>query len=74
MMLTADSEDFHMLLRKTCDSSFEPTWQAHFWVPKLFKVVSLVFVPESLSILREWIDKGDAEKIEAAYHAEVSLA
>ena len=28
----------------------------------------------SLSILREWIDKGDAEKIEAAYHAEVSLA
>ncbi|MHA2068018.1 MAG: hypothetical protein ACXABY_26955, partial [Candidatus Thorarchaeota archaeon] len=32
----ADSEDFDMLLRKVRDTSLKPTWQANFWVPKLF--------------------------------------
>jgi len=54
-----------MLLRKIRDCALKSTWQFHFWIPKLYKEVSLGYSPASLDILSEWIDTGDAEKIEA---------
>lgn len=62
----ADSEDFHMLLREVRDCALKSTWQFHFWIPKLFKEVSLGHSAEGLKILGEWIDTGEAVKIEAA--------
>jgi len=62
----ADNEDLPMLLRKIRDCALKSTWQFHFWIPKLFKEVSLGYSPVSLGILSEWIYTGEADKIEAA--------
>lgn len=62
----AESAKYQDFLRSIRDRMLGAKGAHRFWLPKLFKKISLDFSPTSLEVLREWIDSGDPEKIMAA--------
>ena len=63
----AASPDHETILREIRDTSPEPGWSVEYWLPQLFREVSLGFESAaSLKVLNEWINSGDAVRIESA--------
>lgn len=62
----ADSAQYESILQMVRDRALKKTSQTAFWIPSLFKVVSLGFTPESLKVLEEWINSKDPDRVEAA--------
>lgn len=60
--------DYPDLLRLVRDRMLETSnvLESFTYLPELFNAISLNFSPLALQILNEWIESGDAEKIEAA--------
>ncbi len=55
------------ILREIRDASLEPGWHVEYWIPHLLREVSSDFESAaSLKVLGEWIDSGNAGKIESA--------
>ncbi|MCC6629571.1 MAG: hypothetical protein IT340_19500 [Chloroflexi bacterium] len=48
------------------DAMLRDTWQARWWIPRLFRTASLNYGQAGLDVLHEWIDSGDAVRIAAA--------
>ncbi len=61
-----ESEKYQDFLRTIRDRMLGASGTGCFWLPKLFKEVSLNFSPASIEVLREWIDSGNPEKIVTA--------
>lgn len=61
-----ESGQYESILRMIRDRALKKGWRTSVWVPNLFKVASLDFAPKSLSVLDEWINSGDPERVEAA--------
>ena len=65
----AASPDQETILRETRDILLEPGSSVEYWIPQLFREVSLDFESAvSLKVLDEWINSGDAAKIQSAAH------
>ena len=65
----ADSPDHENILRQIRDISLEPELSDGYWMPKLFREASLDFESAaSLKVLNEWINSGDAARIQSAAH------
>ena len=63
----AASPDQETILREIRDTLLEPGSPDAYWMPQLFREVSLDFESTaSLKVLDEWIDSGNADKIESA--------
>ena len=63
----AASQDHESILREIRDTSLEPVSSVEYWIPKLFREVSLDFESAaSLKVLDEWINSGDAARIQSA--------
>jgi hypothetical protein len=62
----AESDEYEDILRSVRDRALEPRQRSRFWLGKLFEEVSLGYAPASLPVLREWIDSGESDKIQAA--------
>lgn len=59
----ARSKNYKAILKKVRDYVLRRHWRARFWIPHLFKEVSLGYSPESLAVLGEWIESGREAKI-----------
>ena len=59
------SPDYLDILREIRNKVIEKTWQSNFWYPILFKSLSGDFNLQSIGVLKEWIQSGEKEKIEA---------
>jgi hypothetical protein len=59
-------DDYEEILRNVRDRSLTKTSGAAFWFPKLFRDISLNYGAAGLTILQEWIDSDDPEKISGA--------
>jgi hypothetical protein len=59
-------DDYEDILRKVRDHSLVKRSGAPFWFPKLFRDISLNYGAAGLTILQEWIDSDDPEKISGA--------
>ncbi len=65
----AASPDHETILREIRDISLEPGEASEYLIGKLFREVSLDFESAaSLKVLDEWINSGDAAKIQSAAH------
>ena len=53
------------ILREIRDRALRSDSTSYFWLPKLFKYVSEGYCKTSLEVLTEWVDSGEAKKIEA---------
>ena len=63
----AASPDQETILREIRDTSLEPGSSVAYWIPQLFREVSLDFESAaSLKVLNEWINSGDAIRIKSA--------
>ena len=63
------SPDQETILREVRDASLEPGWHIDDWIPQLFREISSGFdSAASLKVLDEWINSGNADRIEAAAH------
>ena len=63
----AASPDQETILREIRDTSLEPGSSVAYWIPQLFREVSLDFESAaSLKVLNEWINSGDAGRIQSA--------
>ena len=65
----AKSPDQESICREVRDASLEQGWHISFWIPNLFREISSGFdSAASLKVLDEWINSGNADRIEAAAH------
>ena len=65
----AASPDHESILREIRDTSLEPGGAGAYWIPQLFREVSLDFESAaSLKVLNEWVTSGDAARIQSAAH------
>lgn len=65
----AASPDHETILREIRDISLEPGSSDPYWMPQLFREVSLDFESAaSLKVLNEWINSGNAVRIKTAAH------
>lgn len=55
---------YEQLLREIRDALRPKSWQRHEWVPGLFRTVAQLDDARTLHVLGEWVDSGDAEKVE----------
>ena len=63
----AASPDQETILREIRDTSLEPGSSVAYWIPQLFREVSLDFESAaSLKVLNEWINSGNADNIKSA--------
>ena len=63
----AVSPDHETILREIRDTLIEPVSSVEYWISKLFREVSLDFESAaSLKVLDEWINSGDAARIQSA--------
>ena len=63
----AASPDYENILREIRDTLLEPGGAAEYWIEKLFREASLDFESAaSLKVLDEWINSGDAARIQLA--------
>ena len=63
----AASPDQETILREIRDTSLEPGWSVAYWIPQLFREVSLDFESAaSLKVLNEWINSENAGRIQSA--------
>ena len=63
----AAGPDREIILREIRDTSVEEGSSIQYWIPQLFREASLDFESAaSLKVLNEWIDSGNADKIESA--------
>ena len=63
----AASPDQETILREIRDTSLEPGSSVAYWIPQLFREVSLGFESApSLKVLNEWINSGNADNIKSA--------
>ena len=63
----AASPDHETILREIRDTSLEPGSSVAYWIPQLFREVSLDFESAaSLKVLNEWINLGDADRIKSS--------
>ena len=63
----AASPDHENILREIRDISLEPVSSGEYWIPQLFREASLDFESAvSLAVLNEWINSGDAARIQSA--------
>ena len=63
----AASPDQETILREIRDTSLEPGSSVAYWIPQLFREVSLDFESAAnLKVLNEWINSGDAIRIKSA--------
>ena len=63
----AASPDQETILREIRDTSLEPGSSVAYWIPQLFREISLDFESAaSLNVLNEWINSGDAGRIQSA--------
>jgi hypothetical protein len=61
-----ESHEYQNMLCDIRDRSLHPQSRARFWLPRLFQIAAAGYPPVSLTVLNEWINSGDAEKIEVA--------
>ena len=63
----AEDPDQEIILREIRDTLLEPGSSVAYWIPQLFREVSLGFESApSLKVLNEWINSGNAGRIESA--------
>ena len=63
----AESPDQETILREIRDTSLEPGSSIAYWIPQLFREVSLDFESAAgLKVLNEWINSGDADRIKSS--------
>lgn len=55
---------YEQLLREIRDALRPKSWQRQEWVPGLFRTVAQLDDARTLRVLGEWVDSGDAEKVE----------
>jgi hypothetical protein len=62
------SADYVELLRAVRDRMLQihDAWQAEVYLPRLYEEVSLHYSQSGLTVLSEWIESGDAAKVEGA--------
>jgi hypothetical protein len=61
----SSSPNYTDILKKVRDRAISPKSHEEFWIPKLFLEISDGFSVKCIDVLREWINSGDKNKIEA---------
>jgi hypothetical protein len=61
----AKAPEFLDLLREIREYALRQEWQYGFWIGRLFIMASSGLTGESLAVLKEWVDTGEANKIVA---------
>jgi hypothetical protein len=61
----SESSEYEEILREVRNRALGESWSLHFWLPKLFLQISAAFGPVCLRVLKEWVDSGEEEKVEA---------
>lgn len=59
-----DSDQYQQFMRVVRDRMLGAKGADRFWLPRLFKELSLNFSPASLQVLGEWVTSGDPGKVE----------